>query len=125
MTGLRLFRAWVKRHADALCVALDRQVTVATPTLSLAGWGLSGCQLVGKQAVTFTGSTRFTDLEGVDYLRVFSPQINVPAGAALVADFPTGSRATTFYFDAGEELTFLGEELLNDDAVPPGVHFGG
>ncbi len=26
---------------------------------------------------------------------------------------------------ANEELTFLGEELLNDDAVPPGVHFGG
>jgi hypothetical protein len=37
----------------------------------------------------------------------------VPAGAAIVADFPAGSRATTFYFDAGEDLTFAGGSIIN------------
>jgi hypothetical protein len=106
--------AFLNKESDVLIVGLlALDLTVATPTLSLAGWGLGAFQLVGKHAITFTGSTRFTDLGGVDYLRVFSPQINVATGAALLADFPASSRGTTFYFDAGSDLTLNGGSVAN------------
>lgn len=106
--------AFLNKESDVLIVGLlALDLTVATPTLSLAGWGLKDFQLVGKTAVTFTGSTRFTDLAGVDYLRVFSPQINVPVGATIVADFPAPGRASTFYFDAGSDFTLTGGTVSN------------
>jgi hypothetical protein len=62
--------AFLNKESDVLIVGLlALDLTVATPTLSLTGWGLGAFQLVGKSAVTFTGSTRFTDLSGIDYLR--------------------------------------------------------
>ena len=105
---------FLNKESDVLVTGLlGLDVTVATPTLSLAGWGLPTFQLVAKRGITFTGSTRFTDLEGVDYLRVFSPQITVAAGATIAAEFPAGSRATTFYFDADSDLGFSGGGVTN------------
>ncbi len=106
--------AYLNKESDVLLTGLlGFDVTVASRTLSLAGWELPAFNLVGKRAVTFTGSTTFTDLAGVDYLRVFSPQINVPAGAAMLADFPVGAKATTFYFDADIDLAFTGGSASN------------
>jgi hypothetical protein len=106
--------AYLNKESDILLTGfLGLDVTVATPTLSLTGWGLPEFNLVGKRAVTFTGSTQFTDLAGIDYLRVFSPQITVPAGAVMIANFPTPSRATTFYFDADNDLVFTGGSVAN------------
>ncbi|MEI6862647.1 MAG: hypothetical protein WCL04_10405, partial [Verrucomicrobiota bacterium] len=97
---------FLNKESDVLVTGLlALNVTVSTPILSLAGWDLSGFQLVGKHAITFTGSTRFTDLAGIDYLRVFSPEIAVPAGAVLSAEFSAGSVPTTFYLDA--DLDFV------------------
>lgn len=92
---------------------LGATIRVETPDLSLAGWGVPTFNLVAKQAVVFTGNTRFTDLAGVDYLRVFSPLITVPDGAAIVADFPAASTATTFYFDTGATLTLANGTISN------------
>lgn len=92
-------------------LALD--LTVATPTLSLADWGLADFQLVAKRAITFTGSTRFTDLAGVNYVRLFSPQINVPPGAALIAELTPQAGFSSFYFDTDYDLTLNGGTVTN------------
>lgn len=106
--------AYLNKESDILLTGfLGFDVTVATPTLSLAGWGLPEFNLVGKRTISFTGSTKFTDLAGVAYLRVFSPQITLPAGAAMVADFPTAEQATTFYFDADNDLALTGGSVTN------------
>lgn len=106
--------AFLNKESDVLVTGLlGLDVTVATPVLSLAGWGLPTFQLVGKRGITFTGSTRFTDLEGVDYLRVFSPQINVPVGAVITAEFPAQPRSTTFYFDADNDFALSGGSVVN------------
>lgn len=97
---------FLNKESDVLITGLlGQHVVVSTPTLSLAGWGLAGFQLVGRDAITFTSSTQFTDLAGVDYLRVFSPRIAVAAGASITAGFSPGG-ASTFYFDADEDLVF-------------------
>ncbi len=96
---------FLKEQSDVLVTGLlGLAVVIDTPTLSLADWGPSTFHFVGKDSLTFTGSTRFTDLTGINYLRFFSPELHVPAGAALVADFPTASRGTTFYFDIDHDL---------------------
>jgi hypothetical protein len=105
---------FLNKESDVLVTGLlALNLTVSTPTLSLAGWNQPEFQFVGKHAITFTGSTRFTDLGGVDYLRIFSPQINVPAGAVLSADFPASARPTTFYFDADLDLAFTDGTVRN------------
>ncbi len=103
---------FLNKESDVLVTGLlGFEVVVDSPVLSLAGWGLPTFQLVGKQAITFTGSMQFTDLEGVAYLRVFSPRINVPAGAFISADFPAQVADTTFYFDTDNDL------ILRDGGV--------
>lgn len=105
---------FLNKESDVLVTGLlALNLTVATPVLSFAGWGLPGFQLVGKTGLTFTGSTRFTDLTGIDYLRIFSPQVNVPAGAVLAAEFPPSARPTTFYFDADLDLAFADGTVRN------------
>ena len=105
---------FLKSQSDILVTGLlGLNITVATPTLSLADWGLPEFQLVAKQAITFSGSTRFADLAGIEYLRIFSPQINVPAGAALEASFLPQPRSATFYFDADRDLSLIGGSITN------------
>ncbi len=105
---------FLKTQSDVLVTGLlGLNLTVATPTLSLADWGLPAFQLVAKQAITFTGSTRFTDLAGIDYLRIFSPQINVATGAILETGFSPPTRAATFYFDTDRDLALSGGSVIN------------
>lgn len=105
---------FLNKESDVLVTGLLAfNLTIATPTVSLAGWGLPHFQFVGKQSIAFTGSTRFTDLAGVDFLRIFSPQINVPAGVTLSADFPASAAATTFYFDADLDLSLANATVRN------------
>lgn len=105
---------FLNKESDVLVTGLlALHLTINTPTLSLTGWGQPNFQFVGKQAVTFTGSTRFTDLGAIDYLRIFSPEIVVPARAALIADFPTAATATTFYFDADHDLALVDGAVSN------------
>ncbi len=105
---------FLNKESDLLLTGLlGDTVTVTSPTLSLAGWGVDSFNLVGKTAVIFTGSTAFTDLAGVSYLRVFSPQITVADGAAIGADFPAGTLASTFYFDADATLSLSGGSIDN------------
>ena len=105
---------FLNKESDILLTGLlGETVAVETPTLSLAGWGVDTFNLVGKHAVTFAGSTRFTDLAGVTYLRVFSPLITIPDGAAITADFPAQTLDSTFYFDADQTLSLTGGAISN------------
>jgi len=105
---------FLKQQSDVLVTGLlGLNVVIDTPTISLADWGLAGFHVLGKESITFTGSTRFTDLTGVNYLRLFSPLLTVPTGAAIVADFPASSRGTTFYFDIDQDLTLSGGSVSN------------
>lgn len=105
---------FLNKESDVLVTGLiAQQLTITASTLSLAGWGQPNFQFVGKQAITFTGSTRFTDLGAIEYLRIFSPEIIVPARATLVADFPTAATASTFYFDADLDLAFADGTVSN------------
>lgn len=106
--------AFLHKESDVLLTGLLAEtVTVDTPQLSLADWGIDTFNLVGKTAIAFTGSTRFTDLAGVGYLRLFSPLITAPAGASLVADFPGGTLDSTFYFDTDLTLSLAGGSVSN------------
>ena len=120
----RLFRApllvpasqsvFLNKESDILLTGLLAEtISITSPTLSLAGWGVDTFNLVAKESITFTGSTRFTDLAGVGYVRVFSPQITVPAGAALLAEFSVQPAGTTFYFDTGNTLVLAGGSISN------------
>jgi hypothetical protein len=105
---------FLKQQSDVLVTGLlGRNVIVDTPTLSFANWSVPSFHLLGKESITFTGSTLFTDLSGVDYIRLFSPLLYVPAGAALVADFPASSQGTTFYLDIDFDLTLNGVSVSN------------
>jgi hypothetical protein len=105
---------FLNKESDVLLTGLlARNLTINTPTLSLAGWGQRNFQFVGKHAVTFTDSTRFTELGDIDYLRIFSPEIVVPTGATLIADFPAAAAATTFYFDADLDLALVDGTISN------------
>ena len=105
---------YLNKESDILITGLLAQtLAVDTPTLSLAGWGVDTFNLVGKESITFAGSTRFIDLTGVSYLRIFSPQITIPDGAVITADFPGPAFATTFYFDADHTLSLNGGTVSN------------
>lgn len=105
---------FLNKESDILLTGLlGETVAVESPTLSLAGWGVDTFNLVGKNSVSFAGSTRFTDLTGVNYLRIFSPQITIPDGAAITADFPGQAFETTFYLDANLTLTLAGGTISN------------
>jgi hypothetical protein len=120
----RLFRApllvpasqslFLNKESDILISGLlAESVTIMSPTLSLAGWGVDTFNLVGKDFISFAGSTRFTDLAGISYVRIFSPQVNVPDGATLLAEFSSQPAGTTFYIDTSSTLSLTGGVISN------------
>lgn len=105
---------FLNKESDILLTGLlGQSVVIESPTLSLAGWGGEVFNLVGKEFVSFAGSTRFTDLTGLTYLRIFSPLITVSDGATITADFPGQTLDSTFYFDADLTLSLSGGDISN------------
>ncbi|WP_221029369.1 FecR family protein [Actomonas aquatica] len=101
-------------ESDTLLTGLlGLRVDITTPELSLAAAGVSAFNFVGKEYIAFAGSTTFTDLADVNYLRLFSPQVIVPAGAAIIADFPVEATPTTFYVDTDLTLLLAGGSVSN------------
>lgn len=95
--------AFLNKESDILLTGLLADtLTIATPTLDLSTWnGPPEFNLVAKTALNVTGSLQFTGLGNVNYLRLFSPVITVPANSGMGAAF---AGAGTFYLDTDSTL---------------------
>lgn len=96
--------AFLNKESDILITGLLADtLTVATRTLDLSSWnGPPEFHLVAKTALNLTGSLQFTGLGNVNYIRLFSPVITVPAGSTMGVNF---AGAGTFYVDTDRTLT--------------------
>ena len=107
--------AYLNKESDILLTGLlGLTINIATPTLSFGTWsGPREFQFVGREAITFAGSTRLTDLVSVDYVRFFSPQVNVPVGATISTDARASAVPLTLYFDTDVTFTLAGGGVSN------------
>ncbi len=107
--------AFLNKETDTLLTGLlGLTVNVATPTLSFGAWsGPREFQFVGRESITFAGSTRLIDLASVDFIRFFSPQIDVAAGATISTDTRPGAVPLTIYFDANTTFALTGGGISN------------
>ncbi len=107
--------AYLNKESDILLTGLlGLSIDIATPTLSFSEWtGPREFQFVARNAITFAGSTRLTDLASVDFVRFFSPQVNVPAGATISADARIGAVPLTLYFDTDVTFNLSGGAISN------------
>jgi hypothetical protein len=97
---------FLNSQSDTLLTGLLADtLTITAPSLSLSTWnGPAEFQLVAKTRIDVAGSLRFTDLGNVNYLRFFSPRVNLPSSGTISVTF-TSATPGTFYFDAGDTLT--------------------
>ncbi|MBI5770676.1 MAG: FecR domain-containing protein [Verrucomicrobia bacterium] len=107
--------AFLNKESDILVTGLlGLSVQIATPTISFSTWsGPREFQFVGRDAITFAGSLRLTDLASVDYVRFFSPRITLPPGATITTDARTTVPPLTLYFDTNETFRLSGGGVNN------------
>lgn len=107
--------AFLNVESDILVTGLlGLTVAIDTPTLSFATWsGSREFQFVARDAITFAGSTKLSDLATVDYIRFFSPRIELPAGAVVSTDARTTGTPLTLYFDSDVTLRLSGGGVTN------------
>ena len=107
--------AFLNKESDILVTGLlGLTIYIATPSLSFGTWrGPREFQFVGRESISLPASLRLTDLATVDYVRFFSPRIDLPAGAIVSTDARTGPVPLTLYFDTDATLRLSGGGVNN------------
>ncbi len=107
--------AFLNKESDTLVTGLlGLTIHIDSATLSFANWnGPRSFQFVGRESITFAGSTRLTDLTSVDAVRFFSPRVEIPAGATIATVARSGAEPLTLYFDTDLTLSLNGGGVAN------------
>lgn len=93
---------------------LGLSIAIESPVVSFATWsGPREFQFVGRDSISFAGSTRLKDLSTVDYIRFFSPRLHIPTGTTISVDPRSSTTPLTLYFDTDASLMLHGGGVAN------------
>ncbi len=103
---------FLNKESDVLMTGLLSDTLVITsPTIDLSTWNEPGdFHLVAKTSILLPSSLEFTALGKVNYIRLFSPVVQLPAKGAISMNFGNGG-VGTFYIDSDKSLTLASPSL--------------